>query len=343
MIRKSLLLLASLISTAAPFAHAANNEVCDTLLCAKSARSILVESNKSQTAVTIRNFDDTGENFFYETGTSSRSSSGERSTINYDKITDILVAETSSSTLFVKFTTSRNDEVSYSFSLPDPENRFVNTYIGAKGSDFGIKIKKAGNTEWDLISGGLGLGWVAPISADPAMNTSMWKSNELTWGIILGVRMRHGRHSLSSGLGIDWRNYVTKGDKYFHKDDEGKITLIPYEPLSRKHRSRIKTFSLQIPLLYGLSFGRGRNCQFLLGPVLNFNTSASIKTQYTIGNNDYSIKTKHIGQRPVTLDVMAEFKYEAVGVYVRYAPMEVLKTETGLSFKSISTGIMVGF
>lgn len=188
----------------------------------------------------------------------------------------------------------------------------------------------------------LGIGWVAPINDSPAMNANMWKSNELTWAIILGVKMTHGRHSLASGLGVDWRNYVTKGDMYFHKADDGKITLMPYEADSRKHRSRIKTFSLQVPLLYGISFGRGGNCQFNLGPILNFNTGGSIKTQYKLDGRDYSVKTGHIGQRPVTVDIFGEIKYKAFGIYVRYSPMSVLKTSAGLDFRSISTGIMLG-
>ena len=175
------------------------------------------------------------------------------------------------------------------------------------------------------------------------MDVSMWKSNELTWAIILGVKMSHGPHALTTGLGIDWRNYVTKGDRYFHKDDDGKISLMPYEENMTKHRSRIKTFSLQIPVLYGFSFGHRRNFGLEVGPVLNFNTSGSIKTQYTIGSHDYSIKTHKIHQKPVTVDVLGMVRYQSLGLYVRYAPMEVLRTSTGLDFKSISTGIMLMF
>ncbi|MCM1452168.1 MAG: hypothetical protein NC102_07910 [Clostridium sp.] len=327
---------------AAMSALASSPASSDTLLLTPDAKSIYIQSNKKATSVTVRRIGGTSDNFFYEAGTSSRVSAPDQSIISYDNVKNVLVVESESKTLNVSFSAQNNDEISYSFTLPDLENRFVNTYIGRNGSDFGITIKRAGRTTWDLISGGWGFGWVAPIADEPSLDANMWKSNELTWAIVLGVKMSRGRHSLAAGLGIDWRNYVTKGNRYFHKDDEGRISLMPYDPDSRKHRSRIKTFSLQVPLIYGISFGHNGNCHFNLGPILCFNTSAGIKTQYSIGSRDYSIKTHNIRQRPVTVDLFGEFQFKSVGLYVRYSPMEILKTSAGLSFKSLSTGIMIG-
>lgn len=330
------------LACAALFALTSAAQTADTLLITPSAKSIYIQSTSKAISVTVSNVGGGSDNFFYETGASSRKWQNAESRINYSNVKDVVIAECDENKIKIDFTLENDDKVSYSFGIPDPENRFVNTYIGRKGSDFGITFKKAGNTKWDLISGGWGIGWVAPINDSPAMNANMWKSNELTWAIVLGVKMTHGRNSLATGLGIDWRNYVTKGDRYFHKTDDGTITLMPYESGSNKHRSRIKTFSLQIPLLYGIAFGHHNNCQFNLGPILNFNTGGSIKTQYKLDGRDYSVKTSHIGQRPVTVDIFGQFKYKAVGIYVRYSPMSVLKTSTGLDFKSISTGIIIG-
>lgn len=332
----------TLVSTLAATANEPLSQKVDTLLSTPSAASISISADRANTSVTVNNIENSGDNFYYETGTNKRIRIDEQNRSQYINVSDILIAESDVQTLLVKFVTNGGDSISYTYNIPDPENRYIRTYLGAKGSDFGITIKHTGKTKWELVSGGIGFGWVSPLSDEPSMDASMWKSNELTWAIVLGVRMSHGPHSLTAGLGLDWRNYVTKGDFYFHKDEQEHITLMPYDENTTKHRSRIKVFSLQIPVLYGISFGHHRNCQFLLGPVVNFNTGGNIKTQYTTGSHDYSIKTHKIHQRPVTVDVMGEFKYKSAGLYVRYSPMNVLKTSTGLEFKSISTGIMIG-
>lgn len=341
MLRKVLLGF-TLVSTLAATADDSLSQKVDTLLSTSSAASISISADRANTSVTVNNIENSGDNFYYESGTNKRIRIDERNRSHYINVSDILIAESDSQNLLVKFVTNGGDSISYTYSIPDPENRYVRTFIGAKGSDFGITIKHTGKTKWELVSGGIGFGWVSPLSDEPSMDASMWRSYEFTWAIVLGVRMSHGPHSLTAGLGLDWRNYVTKGDHYFHKDEQERITLMPYDENTSKHRSRIKVFSLQIPVLYGISFGHHRNCQFLLGPILNFNTGGNIKTQYTIGSHDYSIKTHKIHQRPVTVDVMGEFKFKSVGLYVRYSPMDVLKTSTGIDFKSISTGIMLG-
>lgn len=340
---RNLIITLSLISSLAASAADTLTQKMDTLLYTPNASAININANRSNTSITVTNIGGSGDNFFYETGTSTRIRIDEQSRAHYSDITNLLIAESDTKKLIVKFTSDRNDDIAYTYNIPDPDNRYVKTFLGAKSSDFGITIKHTGKTKWELVSGGLGFGWVSPLDSKPSMDVSMWKSNELTWAIILGVKMSHGPHALTTGLGIDWRNYVTKGDRYFHKDDDGKISLMPYEENMTKHRSRIKTFSLQIPVLYGFSFGHRRNFGLEVGPVLNFNTGGSIKTQYTIGSHDYSIKTHKIHQKPVTVDVLGMVRYQSLGLYVRYAPMEVLRTSTGLDFKSISTGIMLMF
>jgi len=299
-------------------------------------------STPGVTSVTVHNVNGTSDNFFYQTGISSRTKVSEQSKMIYFDISDVSIIE-SDNKLNIKFKSDDNQSQILSFDLPDPDNRYVKTYIGARGSDFGITISRSGLTKWEIISGGLGFGWVTPVGSEHSLDASMWKSNEITWAMILGVKMSNGPHSLSAGLGLDWRNYVITGDHFFNKDNDGKISLIPYDDNMGKRRSRIKVFSLQIPLLYEFSFGHHRNFDFKVGPTLNFNTGGSIETQYTIGSHDYTIKTRHISQRPVTVDVMGAINYKSIGIYARYAPMNVLKKSTGLEFRSFSTGIMFFF
>lgn len=342
-------LLVLLMALMAPVVvSAADNEMvpvadypADTLLCAASAGNISIIYNSMSTTVTVSNVNDTDDNFYFQSG--KKKNSDMQTSINCTDITAITIVENMSA-LIVDFTTSGGEKQSYTFAFEDPANRSFTSYIGRRGSDFGFTISKSGNgTVWDCVSAGFGFGWIGAINDIPAMGTSMWRSNELTWLMVLGVQMTHGHHTVSMGLGLDWQNFVTKGNHYFHYNTDGRITLEQYDEGVTDTRSRIKIFSLQVPLLYRLNFGR-RNCMGIqIGPVVNFNTGSSIKTQYKHEGREYTVKTNSIGQRPVTVDGLLSVNYRAVGIYLRYSPMSKLRSAAGLDFGSVSTGIMLGF
>lgn len=323
-------------------ASAIETVATDTLLNAATASQISVISNPSMTSITVQHVNGSTDNFFYETGASTRTKVNEQNRMIYYDITGISIIEAGDK-INLSFTSDSNELQEMSFDIPDPDNRYVKTYLGARGSDFGITLSRSGSTKWEIISGGIGIGWVTPIDKNPSFGSSMWSSGEVFWSVVLGVRMSHGPHSVTTGLGLDWRNYVAKKSHYFSKADDGKISLLPYDKEMGKRHSRIKVFSLQIPVLYGFSFGHNHNFGVKLGPIVNFNTGGSVKTEYTIGSNDYSVKSRHIHQRPVTVDGMLTFNYKAVGIYAKYAPMSVLKKSTGLDFGAFSTGVMLVF
>ncbi len=218
------------IATAFTALASAPVERVDTLLFSPKASAIAISRYRTNTTIAVSNVDGSADNFYYQTGSSTRVRSDERSKINYTDITNVLIAETDTKRLLVQFTTDKNHNVEYTYDLPDPDNRYVKTFLGDKSSDFGIQLGvnlgKSGGTRWDLVSGGWGAGWVGTLDCDPSMDASMWKSDEFTWAVVLGVRMTHGPHSLTAGLGIDWRNYVTTGDRYLHKDEEGRIGFL---------------------------------------------------------------------------------------------------------------------
>lgn len=316
---------------------------CDTLLNASTASSIYVISSASSTAITVKNLNGGQDTFFYSSGNQKKAyGSITQTQINYPDISDIVVCETPND-VKIRFTSSEGEPLSYTFTFADPDNRSIKSYIGTKGSDFGFTISHKKSTKWDVISDGIGFGWGTPINTNTDMDVSMWKSSEFIFNMILGIKMTHRRHSLSMGFGIHWQELTTKGPNYFSKNNDGKISLIPYADGQTNGESRINLFSLQIPLLYGIKFGHKNYCGFKLGPVLNFNTGAHIETKYSFEGSDYKIKTGDINQRRVTLDGMAIFNYRCIGVYARYAPMKRLNTSTGLEFGTFSTGIMLSF
>lgn len=193
---------------------------------------------------------------------------------------------------------------------------------------------------WDVVSGGIMLGFNSTPSADFA--PEMGKSLEIGWLRIVALqrRFRHG-WNLSLGVGIDWRNYrSTTGTMYVA--DGGKISASAFSPGTDYRFSRIKIFSLQFPLLATKYFGRsslGYRPSFSFGPVFNWNSHGSVLNSWRDADGTvYKTSDKHIGQRKFTIDLMAQLSMGPVGVYVRYSPYKVLTGATAPDFHSLSAG-----
>ncbi|MBO7280156.1 MAG: hypothetical protein J6V00_03220, partial [Bacteroidaceae bacterium] len=81
------------------------------------------------------------------------------------------------------------------------------------------------------------------------------------------------------------------------------------------------------------------------GPDVNFNTSGTLKTRYTLvkGDTRESIKerNRNIHQNAVTVDFKGELKIDPIAFYIKYSPMNVLDTNYGPKFRSISAGAMI--
>lgn len=315
----------------------------DTLFKASRANLLHIRTDKKGISIVVKNFDDKGENFYYDVNVSRVNGVNEIISNTYKDISEITIIEIEGKSLDIKFNNSASIPNALSYQIPDPDNRTVQSYIGERFHNFGLNLSKKGKSSWRLVSNGLGLGWVTPLNGPAEMNTSMGRSMEWTWMCVLGAQWLYGRHSVTMGLGLDWRNYTIKGTRYFHKDESGAITVRPYEAGIYNGHSRLLTFALQVPVLYEVKFGRRQRCGFAAGPVINFNAGGSLKTKFEQDDRKYTIKTGGIGQSPVTVDVMGIIHYQLFGIYARYAPMKVLRTSAALDFQSFSTGIILMF
>lgn len=314
----------------------------NTLLDITKAGSIRIYSSGTITTITVEELDSTEDNFYYETEMKKISDNNSVVQVSSNDIKNVIVTETQSK-VAISYVDSEGNDKEYIFTFQDPENRTQSSYIGRKWSDFAINLANSGNVKWQAVTMGLSIGWVTSTKPSPDFGNSMGKSVELSWLMVAGVEMKYRAFSVAAGLGIDWRNFVTKGDRYFLKHPDGKISLQPYSPEMTNRRSRIKVFSLQLPVLATVKFGHKDKWGITAGPVVNFNTSGSIKTQYKIADDSYSIKTSRIGQRPVTVDAYLAVHFEGFGLYARYSPMSMLKQSTSLDFGAFSTGIAVIF
>ena len=190
----------------------------------------------------------------------------------------------------------------------------------------------------NVITAHLGVGFTAPTKADSRLDFSTFKSWEFFANIIQWDHAmdRRWRDIFSFGLGIDWRNYRITDDMLFTKGVDGNVTVDRYPLEFEPKFSRIKVFSLTATLRYEHDFGDGFAIGF--GPVVNFNTYASIKTRYKFLGEKQKRIEKNIRQRPITIDWMLNMRIADFPFYVKYSNDDVLK-DGGLKFRSLSFGL----
>ena len=123
--------------------------------------------------------------------------------------------------------------------------------------------------------------------------------------------------------------------------DDGTINVAPYPTGANPKFSRIHTFSLVVPLQIHVSLGRSWYLSF--GPELYFNTYASLKTRYSLNGESQKIEANRLHRNKVTYGLMCDITYSRLGVYFKYSPCNVMQTEFGPKFKSITAGVRLAF
>ncbi len=123
---------------------------------------------------------------------------------------------------------------------------------------------------------------------------------------------------------------------------EGGIKPDVYPEEVEPRSSRIKVFSLGIPLLISQKFGRS-GMGVTAGAILNFNTHASLKTDYRTANgNEIEEYAEGFHHRRITVDLFGCLQFwKSCGLYVRYSPQSVLQGHNSPQFRPLSAGIML--
>lgn len=184
-----------------------------------------------------------------------------------------------------------------------------------------------------------GVGVNTPLNVSDGYGFATFRSWEIYVGFRWGYTPEKGLQTYSIGLWADWKNYGLSTDKMLVKDGDGVTFLTDY-PAGATHRhSRIKIFSLAVPLLFHQKLGRNSKCSFAIGPVVNFNLRGRLNSEYDMGDAEQQMSIKDIGYRPVTIDLMAMFNYKTLGIYCKFSPMTVFKKDKGPQFKSLTFGL----
>lgn len=240
---------------------------------------------------------------------------------------------------------------------PDFEQTFTNEY--AEGVP--VKIHQEFHMPWSMrrvmrnhfdltVLGGVTFGFVDPIGTPASMSdVSMGKSYEIGLPELLMVRYSFGRrHSIGAGMEMFWRNYRMTGNNRFVKGADGAIGVEPFPDDVDGSFSRLKTFTLGFPIAYHYHspiklFGKQR-LRFTVAVALNWNSHGSLRSKWIDADGRECIyKVNNIGQRKFTTDLSFAVGIRYVGLYVKYSPMDVLADGRGPSFKTLSTGLRLGF
>ena len=191
---------------------------------------------------------------------------------------------------------------------------------------------------YDVLTAHIGVGFTCPTEVDERISFSTFKSWEIFATVLQWDHFfdRRSRNCLSLGFGIDWKNYRMTDDQLFTKNTDGNVTVERYPLEFEPKSSRIKVFALTGTLRFEHDFGSG--FAIGIGPVVNFNTYASIKTRYKFLGDKATRMEKNIRQRPITIDWMVNMRIADLPVYVKYSNDDVLK-DGGVKFRSLSFGL----
>lgn len=238
-----------------------------------------------------------------------------------------------------------DDKFTYQNTIQLVDSNYVSTtHIGRDRWELipSVKVGKKDNTKGNgssnEISAHFGLGFTAPTKADSRTDFSTFKSWEIFFTPIQWDHHfdRRERNTVSLGIGINWKNYRMTGDTRFTKAPDGNVVIEKYPLQVSPDFSRIKVFSLTANLQYVHRFDDDFWIGF--GPVVNFNVYGSIKTEYTMFDDEIKKVEKDIHQRPITIDWMLRLGVMGVPFYVKYSNNNVLK-DGGVRFRSLSFGL----
>ena len=208
-------------------------------------------------------------------------------------------------------------------------------FIKSKSHGTGYPLKQRN------LSSRLGFGLCYGANADYKGPQSVGSSWEIMWTIAEIEKYDYGKHNgFSIGFGVNWRNFRIDGRSKFVKLDDGTITEEALPAGYDNDFSRIKVFSLTIPVMWKY---RTKQVTFGLGPVFNINTYASIKNRYWDADGEKHKQIfKKIHQRPITVDIMAEVSFHNwFSIYGKFSPMTILNSTyaNDVNFQPVSFGI----
>lgn len=268
--------------------------------------------------------------------------------LKFDKPSRLVITENSQGSMITVSGIDKDDAFQASVKTDYPKNSSVMASQSVRrGSPIEIPGMQGNGKGWKCYVDGVTLGLTNPCGLGDNGGLQWSKSIEIGWLDCLAVGYSWGNTALSLGLGFDWRNYkITTSDRYLIAAPSNGIEWADTSRLpegSILKNSRLKVFSLQLPLLFRAKIPN--SCLRLkLGPIFNFNTHASILTNFIDSNgNDNKLFTENLSQRRFTVDFFGSMSINSVvGLFVRYSPMKVMNVGDGVNFRPLTVGLAIG-
>lgn len=239
----------------------------------------------------------------------------------------------------IRLTLEKDSVITYNYYYNNPDNvsSFYHKEDCSSLINHSTQVMRHGSTDWDVVTGGFCLGPVSGLGCPEEMDVKTWKSWEIAWLYMIGLRVSNSRNSLTVGLGMTWRNYSITSHQFIK--DNGGISFAPFPENTQDKSSRLKIVSLNIPVLYEVRLAK--HVGLTVGPVFNFTTHSSLKTKYSYDGNKTTLTSNDISARRFTIDILGSIRYRDIGVYTRYAPMHALQTGCGPRFSSLTAGLIL--
>ena len=191
------------------------------------------------------------------------------------------------------------------------------------------KIKKGPD---EAVIGAFGIG-----SIFSSQNMSFSPQNSLEYYIYALDSHTKGHSTFSFGPGVTWRNLAMTGNTAMSITENGTIDFGSFPAVSVPKVSKIRVFSLNLPVRYSFSFGGGFG--FTLGPVVNLNTGSSIINKYSINGEKQKDKYKNAHCNIVTVDAMFQLTLRYFSLYAKYSPMNAMDRKYWPEFTTWTFGI----
>lgn len=197
------------------------------------------------------------------------------------------------------------------------------------------------------VMSGVGFGLSMAYGAPADWGLRMGKSLQITWPMILGIRVRLARSTWATvGVGVGWRNYKANGLLQMVPNGQGGVGVAPYPDhgVSDPMNSRLKIFSLQFPVVFTQSLGFKLPCgvkpRLSLGAILNWNSHASLCTAFRDDKGNVVHQSyEGLHQRKFTVDPYASISCGTLSLYVQYSPMNILEGHGSPKIHPLTVGI----
>ncbi len=156
---------------------------------------------------------------------------------------------------------------------------------------------------------------------------------------VLGVNYVFPSRRDCIGIGLGLEVYVFRGGKQWqYVKRDGKPAAVEYPQNSRDRRSRLKNYSLTLPIGYTHAFNKKFSLGFFVEP--QYTLANRTRSRYTIDDKHYSDQYYNVdGHRFSMAYRLVVESRKTCGFYIKYQPFDMFSSSSPVNFKLLTIGI----